>query len=1121
MLAVSILLALAASPQQPQPPAPLFALGAADGDTRGFALAPDRYREFTRDGCFVVGRSDASLDWPYAQPGPVDSWAGGRRHTFTIAFGLAAAPADQGDCTLRLDFADTHGSQPPHLRILLNDTERTLRLRAGGGDESIYGDAAKGKHRREDVRFPGTALRSGTNVLQVTTTQGSWLLWDHLAFSAPNGTALADVAGDVIAAVRCTPVLDRRGAELLQTVRVSTLHFGPPTKAQLQLGDAAPVDVDLQPGAQELAVPVPAATAPRTLAVELRAGGGVLAQATCDLPAAREMTIYLLPHSHTDIGYTESQARIEQKQVDNLLAGIAAAKRTASYPEGARFVWNVEVLWAADLFLQRLPAAQCSALFTAVQKGQVALQGMYLNELSGLCRPEESLRLYRRATQLGELTGVPIDSAMISDVPGHSWGTVAAMAEAGIRYLSTAPNYIDRIGGTLVQWQDKPFWWLSPSGEQRVLVWIPYRGYALSHGLPALTPGFVDDYLAYLDGIGYPYDIACLRWSGHGDNAVPEPQICDFVRDWNGAHASPRFVIASAHDAFAALEAKHGKQLPEVRGEWSPYWEDGAGSSAKETAMNRATADRLTQAETLFALAGRPLPAADFDTAWQRTLLYSEHTWGAWCSIGQPMSQETEQQWQQKQGYAVEADMQSRALLLRGITANRPAVDAGGTPGQLDVFNTTSWSRSEVVLVPRVLSEAGDAVSDGNGKAVPSQRLASGELAILVEDLPPFARRRLLVARGAAATPARPVAVQDGTLRNGQLTVRIDPMTGGVVALQKEGVDANLVAPGQALNDYLYVLGSDVAAAQRSGAVKLRVLDRGPLVATLRAEGEAPGCFSLLRDYRLCAGDDHLAITNLVDKQRLAAADYNKKESKEAVHFAFPFAVPEPSLRLDLPLGNADPCTELLAGSCRNWLSTGRYVDVANDRFGVSWVTLDAPLVEVGEMSANLLGSQTDPAAWRQTIEPSAGLYSWAMNNHWHTNYRAFQEGPVTFRYVLAPHGVRDLAAASRLAIGVSQPLVVAIGSGAVVAEQSLLQLGSDEVVALCLRPSDDGRALIAVLYGASGREVDVALSWPGFGEHAPRVFLSGTGERRGAAVAGKVRVPGFEVVTLRAEVGE
>jgi len=39
--------------------------------------------------------------------------------------------------------------------------------------------------------------------------------------------------------------------------------------------------------------------------------------------------------------------------------------------------------------------------------------------------------------------------------------------------------------------------------------------------------------------------------------------------------------------------------------------------------------------------------------------------------------------------------------------------------------------------------------------------------------------------------------------------------------------------------------------------------------------------------------------------------------------------------------------------------------------------------VEVGGITATMLGSQKVPALWRQHIEPIQTFYSWVMNNHW------------------------------------------------------------------------------------------------------------------------------------------
>ena len=54
----------------------LWEIGRADGDNREFALAPNQFEKYSEDGAFFVGESEAARDWPYAQPGPIDSWAG-------------------------------------------------------------------------------------------------------------------------------------------------------------------------------------------------------------------------------------------------------------------------------------------------------------------------------------------------------------------------------------------------------------------------------------------------------------------------------------------------------------------------------------------------------------------------------------------------------------------------------------------------------------------------------------------------------------------------------------------------------------------------------------------------------------------------------------------------------------------------------------------------------------------------------------------------------------------------------------------------------------------------------------------------------------------------------------
>jgi hypothetical protein len=1085
-------------------PGYLWQIGQADNSTADLALGPKDYQQYKEDPLYVIGLSEAKRDWPYVLPGPGDGWAEGRPHEAAVMFSLKQKPT--GDGRLVVDLVDTQGQIPPKLSIRMNGRELAgLQMPKGAGDASVFGEPDKGREHRFTVDVPADALVAGTNELAIRTLSGSWVLFDWLGLETPAGAQLGPApTASAVHGIQSAPVLIEKDGQLWQTVRMTVRHFGEPARATVFVQGAVPAEVDLKTGATTVEVAVPAVQQDTPIRVEAKVGDKTLAAREVTLTPVRKFVLYLLPHSHVDIGYTQVQTEVEQNHWKFYEQAIEAAQRTADYPAGAAFKWNAEVLWATDSYLKQATAEKQQAFLDAVRKGRIGLDALYGNELTALCRPEELVRLVEYAGQVSEQTGVPIDSAMISDVPGYTWGLMTVLAEAGVKYFSVGPNGGHRIGYTLQAWGDKPFWWTTPSGQKKVLVWIPRTGY-----YRAFTTGEqVLELVRRVEENRYPYDLIQIRYC-LGDNAGPGLNLSELVKEWNTKYAYPKLVIATTSEMMRDFERRYGETLPVVRGDFTPYWEDGAASSSLETGLNRAAAERLSQAEALWSiLQPATYPTDEFYAAWRDVILYDEHTWGAHNSISQPDSEFAKSQWAIKQAFALNADQKSRKLLSDAL---KPVAVPEGKVESLLVFNTSGWPRTDLVVLPKDMAVAGDAVRDPQGQPVPSQRLATGELAFLAGDVPPFGADRFTLASGEPAAPAQAAKAEVNMLANAMLAIRVDEKTGDIGSFKAHGIDADLVnaADGLGLNAYRYVAGRSPAEPQPNGPVTITVRDRGPLVASLSVESAAPGCRKLTRELRLVAGSQHVDIANVVDKEPI--------RTPESVHFGFALHVPQGVMRMDTPLAVVRPEEDQMPGACKNYFTVSRWVDVSNEQYGVTWATVDAPLVEVGAIRVDVprpFGLE----GWVEHLEPSQTFYSYVMNNYWETNYKADQAGPTPFRYALRPRtGGYCPVDAARFGTERSQPLVAVPAAPSAPARiASRFELSSRDVIASALRPSRDGRGIIIRLFNVTAAPAKTSVTCDG--RPPAHVWLSDFQDRPCAKADGPIDVPPYGLVTLRIE---
>ena len=110
-------------------------------------------------------------------------------------------------------------------------------------------------------------------------------------------------------------IVERRPVGEVRPLRLTIDYpYLEPVDALLKVGDGLELPMRLQPGANALETSIPSAQA-RFVHLAVLIGGKPVIEQDLPLKAVRPMVVYILPHSHTDIGYTEIQTAIEEKQM--------------------------------------------------------------------------------------------------------------------------------------------------------------------------------------------------------------------------------------------------------------------------------------------------------------------------------------------------------------------------------------------------------------------------------------------------------------------------------------------------------------------------------------------------------------------------------------------------------------------------------------------------------------------------------------------------------------------------------------------------------------------------------------------------------------------------------------
>lgn len=862
-----------------------------------------------------------------------------------------------------------------------------------------------------------------------------------------------------------------------------------------------------------------------TIVVSLLVGQTKLSREVV-VPALRHWTVYIYPHSHVDIGYTNTQENVEFIHKRNLDVAMDLIEQTASYPEDARFVWNPEVTWPVERYLATEPKEKKERLMKFIRNGSIAIDAGYISTNTSAANEEELLQLFRYGKKLEKETGQVVKTMVQVDVPGVSWGIVPSLNQLGISYCLSLYNGIGRIG-LAPQFEYRPFWWVGPDKNSKVLFLqtASYNPGAQLKGMPyaleimgqtdrsKLIPfvktdnpraNFIDPYLEKQLPMlekrkDYPYDIFPMSWS-MADNTPIDVDLPDAVKSWNEEFAYPHLKICTGTEMMVAFEEKYGDILPVLEGDYTEYWTDGLGSAAQKTGESREVKEKLIQAETLWSMLhpGVSAPEQLIEEAWRNVLLSTEHTWMFSDPYKEPISQEI---LKVKFGYFDKGrDLADRAL------AEAYAKIQDVTSDKFTVFNTNTWEQTGVIYLSAIQFGDNNMVVDEAGNEVLSQHLSSGELAFLASDIPALGSKQYQLKKK-ADKGGKSNFEGINQLDNGRVNVKIDPLSGDVVSLLLDGVEYVDGRSSSAINSYRYLHADDTPGrATRASNCQVVCKENGPLIYSIHVKSEAEGCNSLEREVRLVKGSSVVELTNVVDKQAIL--------EKEGIHFGFGFHVPSGVTKVNIPWGVMELEKDQLSAGNRNWIAMQRWLDVSNEEKGITWCSLNACAFESGDLTANIMYDGMS-VPWLRKIQPSSTFYSWALNNHWYTNFPLSQEGKISFKYRLLPHNeTYNVVEATRFGLEQFRPLIV-VQTKNNIKQPTAFSLNDEDVFLSTFKTVEKGRASIIRLYSVSDVDKTVSIDWKG---KRPKKCYYIDNDERIATDYSKIRLPSKGVVSLRVE---
>ncbi len=746
----------------------------------------------------------------------------------------------------------------------------------------------------------------------------------------------------------------------------------------------------------------------------------------------RRWEVFIIQHSHIDVGYTHRQEVIEAYQGQFIRQAVeyANAPEQNIRTDKSKFKFTCEGFWAVESFWNKATEEEKKSFIKAVKDGNIEMSAFYLH-LAELLNYENLKASIGYASDFCKENNLLLNVAMASDINGFSWTVSQLLSDAGVKYLCT--NINTHHGGYPLGEPLKPFYWQTPEGN-KILVWngLPYHranilglipGYQGDEnaGIPGLVTNSTGGYMnvedisiaeqkltGLLKGLeekGYPYNIIPFMGSGfYTDNSPATDSYCALIEQWNEKHGDEIILRSATLEEFFKELEKQSEDIPTYKGDWNDWWSDGVASTPFDMALFR-NAQRNQKLINMMDSEHQIVDEQRVKDITRNLVIYAEHTWG------HSHSRETDlivgQTFARKSKYAIEADEIACRAIDDILRANGESEFSVNKKYEYTVINPLNKKvKAPVYLelyawdVPKLKNEF--CVVDDNGKVYEHQlfdSLRNVNICVIME-LEAKEKKDLYIVLDKKEKTTEYNCV-DETFSNGYYEMKWNKEQGVYSLVDKETNNQILDSKEDGLGAPVYQLFKDgnrwaiggynfqERIPQQSQIFKGRIkeikkLEDGPVLIKIEIVYEVEGAISYCVDYMLFRELPQIYMNVKLIKT-------NEMEP-EGLYAAFPFCVENGTWYADKAGIFIRPGIDQIPGTCTDYYLVGDGVVLNNDKLAVSLSLLDAPMVHFNKL--NLWDYSNNRV-------PKGGVFSWLTNNKWETNFKCMCGGSYSFRYVL------------------------------------------------------------------------------------------------------------------------